>query len=71
MKDVERIFGVFQIQWAIVHHPARTWSLKTMHEAMTSCVIMHTMIVETKSPDSLNEHTREVQSDLVPPHPRI
>jgi hypothetical protein len=55
-KDVEQGFGVLQARWAIVRHPARTWSLKTMHKVMTCCVIMHNMIVEDESHNGCNEH---------------
>jgi hypothetical protein len=68
-KDVERGFGVLQARWAIVRHPARTWSLKTMHEVMTCCVIMHNMIVENERPDGRNENHWEFQGELVAPIP--
>ncbi|KAK1619269.1 hypothetical protein QYE76_024786 [Lolium multiflorum] len=68
-KDVERGFGVLQARWAIVRHPARTWSLKTMHEVMTCCVIMHNMIVENERPDGRNENQWEFQGELVAPIP--
>ncbi|KAK1606158.1 hypothetical protein QYE76_029831 [Lolium multiflorum] len=63
-KDVERGFGVLQARWAIVRHPARTWSLKTMHEVMTCCVIMHNMIVQNERPDGRNEHHWDFQEQF-------
>ncbi|KAK1691953.1 hypothetical protein QYE76_008650 [Lolium multiflorum] len=64
-KDVERGFDVLQARWAIVCHPARTWSLKTMHEVMTCCVVMEKMIVENERPDGRNEHHWDFQGDLL------
>jgi hypothetical protein len=52
---MEQAFGVLPAWWAIVHHPGRTWSLKTMHEVMTCCVIRHNIIVKTEHPDGLND----------------
>ncbi|KAK1632881.1 hypothetical protein QYE76_007196 [Lolium multiflorum] len=42
--------------------------LKTMHEVMTCCVIMHNMIVENERPDGRNENHWEFQ-ELTPRSP--
>ncbi|XP_075499908.1 uncharacterized protein LOC142538477 [Primulina tabacum] len=45
-KDVERAFGVLQSRFAIVASPARSWKKHHLHDIMTSCIIMHNMIIE-------------------------
>ncbi|XP_073153502.1 uncharacterized protein [Henckelia pumila] len=45
-KDVERAFGVLQSRFAIVASPARGWKKRHLHDIMTSCIIMHNMIIE-------------------------
>ncbi|KAL1204383.1 hypothetical protein V5N11_034638 [Cardamine amara subsp. amara] len=45
-KDVERAFGVLQSRFAIVAGPSRLWSKKVLHDIMTTCIIMHNMIIE-------------------------
>ncbi|XP_062099775.1 uncharacterized protein LOC133805616 [Humulus lupulus] len=45
-KDVERAFGVLQSRFAIVAEPARLWNKRVLHDIMTSCIIMHNMIIE-------------------------
>ncbi|XP_062014057.1 uncharacterized protein LOC133730492 [Rosa rugosa] len=45
-KDVERAFGVLQSHWAIIKGPARFWNKCVLHDIMTTCIIMHNMIIE-------------------------
>ncbi|KAL5811204.1 hypothetical protein ACOSQ4_027772 [Xanthoceras sorbifolium] len=45
-KDVERAFGVLQSRFAIVKGPAHFWNKRVLHDIMTSCIIMHNMIIE-------------------------
>ncbi|XP_047335771.1 uncharacterized protein LOC124939333 [Impatiens glandulifera] len=45
-KDVERAFGVLQSRCAIVAGPVRYWRKEVMHDIMTTCIILHNMIVE-------------------------
>ncbi|XP_062112627.1 uncharacterized protein LOC133823792 [Humulus lupulus] len=45
-KDVERAFGVLQSRFAIITGPTRFWNKKVLHDIMTSCIIMHNVIIE-------------------------
>ena len=45
-KDVERTFGVLQSCFAIVAGPARFWRKEHLHDIMTTCIILHNMIIE-------------------------
>ena len=45
-KDVERAFEVLQSRFAIVAGPSRVWNKNVLHDIMTTCIIMHNMIIE-------------------------
>ncbi|KAL3618490.1 hypothetical protein CASFOL_037572 [Castilleja foliolosa] len=45
-KDVERAFGVLKQRFAIVAGPVRFWRKDVLHDIMTTCIILHNMVVE-------------------------
>ena len=45
-KDVERAFGVLQARFAIIRKPSLAWDEERLSDIITSCIIMHNMIVE-------------------------
>jgi hypothetical protein len=66
-KDVEREFGLLQSRWGIVQHPARIWSTERMWEVMTSCVIIHNMIVQEERDDNIYDGDWNFEDELVEP----
>ncbi|XP_019190221.1 PREDICTED: putative nuclease HARBI1 [Ipomoea nil] len=65
-KDVERAFGVLQSRFAIVKGPVRFWDKHVLHDIMTSCIIMHNMIME----DECDEQV-DIQSWREAPAPKV
>jgi hypothetical protein len=50
-KDMELAFGVLQSRWTIVRYHARTLTTERMWNIMTTCVIMHNIIIEAEHDD--------------------
>jgi hypothetical protein len=45
-KDIERAFGVLQSRWDVVRGPAYGWDRDQISNIMTTCIILHNMIIE-------------------------
>ena len=45
-KDVERAFEVLQSRFTIVAGPSRFARKEVLHDIMTTCIILHNMIIE-------------------------
>jgi hypothetical protein len=45
-KDIERDFVILQARFAIVRGPSHFLDKRTLHDIMTTCVILHNMIIE-------------------------
>ncbi|XP_019184650.1 PREDICTED: uncharacterized protein LOC109179606 [Ipomoea nil] len=65
-KDVECAFGVVQSRFAIVKGPVRFWDKHVLHDIMTSCIIMHNMIIEDERDEQV-----DIQSWREAPAPEV
>lgn len=65
-KDVERAFGVLQSRFAIVAGPSRLWNKKVLHDIMTTCIIMHKMIIEDERDENatIEERTEVLSAEV-------
>jgi hypothetical protein len=45
-KDIERAFGVLQARWGVIRELTYGWDREHLFDIMTTCIIMHNMIVE-------------------------
>ncbi|KAK2649664.1 hypothetical protein Ddye_017153 [Dipteronia dyeriana] len=69
-KDVELVFGVLQSRFAIVAGPTRFWHKHVLDDIMTTCIIMHNMIiaderdVDVSIEDHMEAPTPEVEMML-------
>jgi hypothetical protein len=48
-KDIERAFGILQGQFKILKEPAMGWYPGDLHAIMNTCIILHNMIVESRT----------------------
>ncbi|XP_057543947.1 uncharacterized protein LOC130823346 [Amaranthus tricolor] len=64
-KNVERAFGVLQARFAIIKKPSLAWDEERLFDIITSCIIMHNMIVEDER-DTYTHYAdgREFMEDL-------
>ncbi|XP_024009204.1 uncharacterized protein LOC112084190 [Eutrema salsugineum] len=67
-KDVEQAFGVLQSRFPIVKGPARFWDKNVLHDIMTTCIILHNMIIEDERDLSA---PIEVRREVLPPEVEI
>ncbi|XP_062182147.1 uncharacterized protein LOC133886468 [Phragmites australis] len=67
-KDVERAFGVLQSRFAIIRRPARVWDQSTLQNIMTTCVIMHNMIIEDENGSASTEQVFNYMGEIATVH---
>ncbi|KAE9020623.1 hypothetical protein PR003_g13160 [Phytophthora rubi] len=67
-KDVERGFGVLQSRFAIVKGPGRFWSHADLTKIITTCIILHNMIVQDEFGEDLPNDYEGATSESVSYH---
>jgi hypothetical protein len=55
-KDIERALGVLQSKFCIVRNPIEKWHIENIQETVTTCIILHNMMVEKRVEDGDEEN---------------
>ncbi|XP_074373865.1 uncharacterized protein LOC141714232 [Apium graveolens] len=63
-KDVERAFGVLQSRFAMLRGPSQFWHVETMKYIMTTCIILHNMIIEDERDLQLEEEHYDTDVEI-------
>jgi len=64
-KDVEKIFGVLQVQWAIIQDPCQLWDMYIVFDIMLTCVIiMHNMMIDDEGLNNLKYFEHEATTQM-------
>ncbi|KAH7537547.1 hypothetical protein FEM48_Zijuj03G0104600 [Ziziphus jujuba var. spinosa] len=62
-KDVKRAFRVLQSRWNIVKGPARMWNVRDLGKIMKTCIILHSMIIESEHSQGINPKSWQPHRD--------
>jgi hypothetical protein len=63
-KDIEQTIGVLQARFAVVHGPAYGWDKTQVSNIMTTCIILHNMIVEDEGPMANNRNYERIGEEV-------
>jgi hypothetical protein len=63
-KDIERTFRVLQARFAVVRGPAYGWDKTQVSNIMTTCIILHNMIIEDERPMANNRNYERIGEEV-------
>jgi hypothetical protein len=65
-KDIERAFGVLQARWAVVRGPAYGWDRDQISNIMSTCIILHNMIIKDERDFALDRSFDNIGEQVYP-----
>jgi hypothetical protein len=65
-KDIKRAFSVLQARWAVVRGPAYGWDRDQISNIMTTCIILHNMIIEDERDFTLDRSFDNIGEEANP-----
>jgi hypothetical protein len=63
-KDIDRTFRVLQARFAVVRSPAYGWDKTQVSNIMTTCIILHNIIVEDEGAMANNRNYERIGEEV-------